>query len=117
MLNSQVNDWKTSNWIDFITNVVLTLSDQNLVVSGHTENLSISGLFMQPLVSGDSIDIGESCTVKIMLRGDRSNLFIDDLAGEIVSCDEQGVGVRFKDRLEWYALFHIFGKKVNGMLI
>jgi PilZ domain len=116
MLNQQTNDWKASNWIDFVTNVVLTLSGQDLTVSGHTENLSISGLFMQPLLSEDSFDIGEPCTVKIMLCGEESNLFIDDLAGEIVSCDEQGVGVMFKERLEWYALFHVFKKKVDRVM-
>ena len=115
MLNPQVNDWTSSSWINFITNVVLTLSNQDVTISGHTENLSISGLFMQPLLSENSFDIGEPCTVKIMLRGERSNLFIDDLAGEIISCDEQGVGIRFEERLEWYALFHIFERKVNGM--
>lgn len=116
MLDPQVDDLHVSSWIDFITNVVLTLTDQDLVVSGYTKNLSIAGLFMQPLPTGNSFYIGEPCTIKIKLRGERSNLCIDDLAGEIVSCDEQEVGVRFKERLEWYALFHIFEKKVNGVL-
>jgi PilZ domain len=115
MLNPQVNDWKTSSSIDFITNVVLTLPDQDVVISGRTENLSISGLFMQPLLLENSFTIGEPCTIKIMLHGERSNLIIDDLGGKIVSCYEQCVGVRFNERLEWYALFHIFEKKVNRM--
>ena len=117
MTEAQLNDWKESNWINFVTNVAITLSDQEVVVHGHTENLSISGLFMQPLLAVDSLAEGEPCTVRILMRGDRSNLLIDDLAGEIVSSNEDGVAVRFNERLEWYALFHIFEKKVSGILV
>ncbi|MCF8056714.1 MAG: hypothetical protein K9K37_08750 [Desulfocapsa sp.] len=116
MFNPQLTDCKASTWIDFVTNVDLTLPGQDLTVSGHTENLSIFGLVMQPLLPEEYFDAGVPCTVKIILHGERSNLVIDELAGEVVSCDDQGVSVRFKDRLEWYALFHVFEKKVNRMM-
>ena len=116
MFKPKVAFFRGLPWIDFVSTGGWKRVGKNLTVSGHTENLSISGLVMQPLLPEEYLDAGEPCTVKIILHGERSNLVIDDLAGEVVSCDEQGVGVRFNDRLEWYALFHIFEKKANRMM-
>ena len=116
MFKPGLNDYQTSNWIDFNTDVELTLTDQGMTISGQSENLSIAGLIMQPLPPEQYFEAGLACSVKIVLRGEKSNLIIDDLGGEIVSCDERGVGIRFTGRLEWYALFHIFDRKINKMM-
>ncbi len=60
---------------------------------------------------------GSNCEIEIVLHGDNSRLTIDKLTGVVKRCDTHGVGIEFKERLEWIALVPIYFRKLQEQLI
>lgn len=75
-------------------------------ITGHCANVSMDGLLVK---SGSSLAVGTACGVKIILQGPSSSLTID-IEGEVSRCAKGTLAVRFKNNLEWWAIFTIYSQ-------
>jgi hypothetical protein len=61
----------------------------------------------------DTIDKNYKCDIEIILEGKHSQLSIKNLSGRIIRNDDDGVAVRFDERLEWFALVPLYFHKLR----
>lgn len=71
--------------ITFKTEAIVSLKDQE--IRGEVKNLSLKGMF---LLTPKKIDMNEEATIKILLSGASSELFIS-VTGLVVRVEENGV--------------------------
>ena len=68
---------------------------------GTLKDLSLCGCY----IGCDSfVHLSQACEVDIVLQGKNSLLKIEGIKGEVIRCDENGVAIQFKDRMEWFPL-------------
>ncbi|MBU0664909.1 MAG: PilZ domain-containing protein [Proteobacteria bacterium] len=89
----------------FFTDVTLKLEGADYAMSAELVNISISGMFVQ---IDQSIPVGASCTIEIIVTGHHSRLLLDDIRGEVVREDEHGLAIHFISRMEWFVLFNVY---------
>lgn len=78
--------------------------------SGILRDISIDGLFME---MNDRPVVGHQCDIDIVFEGEHSRLKIENVAGSIIRSEEDGVAVRFDDRLEWFVLIPLYYRKTR----
>lgn len=78
--------------------------------SGILRDISITGLFME---MDDSPSVGHHCDIEIVFEGKHSRLVIENVGGIIIRSNEDGVAVRFDERLEWFVLIPLYFHKVH----
>ena len=54
-----------------------------------------------------------TCDIQIVLEGSHSELEINNLTGEIIRTDDDGVAIRFDKQLEWFAIVPVYFKKIT----
>lgn len=84
------------------------------VFRGSVSDLSICGLYMS---TSEQPPVTSKCDLEIVLHGDHSCLTIHELAGFVLRSDEQGVAIKFVDRLEWVALIPICFHKMQEQIL
>lgn len=77
---------------------------------GMVRDISISGLFLE---MNDRPDVGHKCDIDIIFEGKYSRLVIEKVGGTIMRRDEDGVAVRFDERLEWFVLIPLYFHKLH----
>ncbi|NOR24722.1 MAG: hypothetical protein GQ542_10090 [Desulforhopalus sp.] len=82
----------------------------NKKYSGMVRDISITGLFME---MNDSPGVGHKCDIDIVFKGKYSRLVIEKVGGTITRRDEDGVAVRFDERLEWFVLIPLYFHKLH----
>ncbi|MBU3944289.1 MAG: PilZ domain-containing protein [Proteobacteria bacterium] len=89
----------------FFTDVTLMLEGDDSAMPADLVNISISGMFVQ---INQSIPVGTSCKMEVIVTGHHSRLLLDDIRGEVVREDENGLAIHFTSRMEWFVLFNIY---------
>ena len=89
----------------FLTNVILRPTDTVTGIKAELLNISMSGMFIR---IDQVIPVGTACTIEIQITGNHSRLLLEDIKGEVVRQDEQGVAIRFTSLMEWFVLFKVY---------
>ena len=89
----------------FITDVTLRLGDVDTAIEADLLNISMSGMFIR---IDQVIPVGTPCTIEIRVTGNHSRLRLEDIQGEVVRQDEQGVAIQFVSKMEWFVIFKIY---------
>jgi hypothetical protein len=79
---------------------------------GVLRDISIIGLFLK---LNDCPNVGYQCDITIVFEGDHSRLTIEDVSGVIIRREEDGVAVRFDERLEWFLLIPLYFHKMRDL--
>ena len=77
---------------------------------GTLRDISITGLFIE---LSDSPNVGQRCDIDIVFDGKHSRLLIENIGAVIIRRDEDGMAVRFDERLEWFVLIPLYFHKVH----
>jgi hypothetical protein len=96
---------RTCTRTPFFTDVSLRSESDGIDVKADLLNISISGMFVR---IDQVVPVGMSCTIEIRVTGNHSRLLLEDIQGEIVRQDEQGVAIHFTSRMEWFVLFSVY---------
>ena len=95
----------------FVSKLVCHARESNMTYHGMLRDISIIGLFME---LDDRPVVGHPCDIDIIFDGDHSRLIIENVRGMIVRSDQDGVAVRFDQRLEWFILIPLYYHKISG---
>jgi len=95
----------------FVSKVSCRVAEFDRQIRGQLRDISITGLFME---MSDCPEVGQKCVIAITLEGEHSRLIIDDIGAVIIRRTEEGVAVRFDQRLEWFALIPLYFRKMHG---
>jgi hypothetical protein len=87
------------------------LSDEaNNTSFGRITNISATGAFIK---IDDPSFINKKYTLSIKLKGDSSNLLIDNLSAIVVRHESDIIAVRFSNPLEWLTVFYVYRTKLD----
>lgn len=90
----------------FFTDVILRSGDgDSSPMKAELLNISISGMFVR---IDRALSVGTACTIEIRVIGNHSRLVLEDIQGEVVRQDEQGVAIHFTSKMEWFVLFNVY---------
>ncbi len=94
-----------------IETTVLLSDDDSIVSYGKILNLSATGALIE---TSEQLTIGHHYTLTIKIKGNNSNLLIDDLLAIVVRKSSNTIAVQFTDTLEWLALFYVYRYKITN---
>ncbi len=94
----------------FVAQGFCRLREHDRKYGGTLRDISINGLFIE---LNDCPSVGEKCDIAIVFQGKHSRLVIEDVGGCIVRSDEDGVAIRFDERLEWFVLIPLYFRKLR----
>lgn len=89
----------------FLTDVTLRLGDVDKGIQADLLNISMSGMFVRV---DQVIPVGTPCTIEIRVTGNHSRLRLEDIQGEVVRQDEQGMAIQFVSKMEWFVIFKVY---------
>ena len=84
--------------LPFATKVICYVETSEKKYCGTLSEMSIDGFFMETI---DCPHVGYKCNIEIVLEGKHSRLRIEKLRGIIIRSNDEGMAVRFDERLEW----------------
>jgi len=82
-------------------------------INGPLRDISILGLFLE---TDHKPEPGCRCNLEILVESKHSRLRIEDVDGAIVRRDEEGIAIRFDERLEWFAMVTLCSYKQKELL-
>jgi hypothetical protein len=110
------NEKRACTRIPFLTDVVLKTSLAYTDIAAELLNISISGMLVK--IDHD-LPVGTSCALEIRVAGNHSRLVLEDISGEVVRQDQNGLAIHFTSRMEWFVLFtvytHYCRQETNGV--
>jgi len=109
----QSDERRNSFRLPFTSMVTCHVEVINKKYRGTLRDMSTTGFFME---IGDCPQVYYKCNIEIILEGEHSRLVIDNLRGSIIRNDEDGVGVRFDEPLEWFSLVPFYFHKLREQL-
>jgi hypothetical protein len=87
------------------------LSDDDSIVSyGKILNLSATGALIE---TSEQLTIGNHYNLTIKIKGNNSNLLIDNLLAIVVRNKSNTIAVQFTDTMEWLTLFYVYRRKLK----
>lgn len=98
MTMDQSAERRDSFRLPFATKVTCYVETTEKKYCGTLRDMSIEGFFMETI---DCPHVGYKCNVEIILEGKHSRLRIEKLRGSIIRNNDEGMAVRFDERLEW----------------
>jgi hypothetical protein len=101
----EINEKRECTRIPFLTDVVVKTSLADSEIMAELLNISISGMLLK--IDHD-LPVGTSCTLEIRVAGNHSRLVLEDISGEVVRRDENGLAIHFTSRMEWFVLFTVY---------
>jgi len=110
----KLDDRRVSVRMPFVSKGFCRLSESNEKYIGTLRDISITGMFME---MNESPSVGQYCEVDIVFEGMHSRLKIEDVGGVVIRSDEEGVAVRFDERLEWFVLIPLYFRKTNNQTL
>ena len=90
--------------IEFETQVRMEFKSLNLTINAKMTNISMNGIFVE---TDNLIDLNTPCHIEIIITAPHSRLTIETM-GFVSRHDASGLGVKFKNDMEWFAFFSIF---------
>jgi len=78
--------------------------------AGMLRDISINGLFIELSACPR---VGAECDMTIVFQGKHSRLVIENVGGCVVRSGEDGVAIRFDERLEWFVLIPLYFRKLR----
>ena len=90
--------------IDFETQVVLDFEALGTLLAAKMKNISMNGIFVE---TGEKSPLNTPCRIQVVVKAPSSRLTIET-EGFVCRHDPAGLGVAFKNDLEWFAFFSIF---------
>lgn len=102
---------RVSYRMSFASRVFCHVSENGAEYSGLLRDISISGLFME--TSDDQLNAPCRCELRIIVEGNHSRLMIDNLHGQIIRSDSDGMAIRFDERLEWFTVVPLYFHKMR----
>jgi hypothetical protein len=96
--------------INFVADVTVKLNGQDKVIQGRLRDLGIDGMSLSTV---ETLPEGSPCQVEILVRDRNSQLIINNIEADVVRCytEREEMGLRFRHRFEWLALFHVYSSK------
>ena len=110
-MDKLLNERRISVRMPFVTEGFCIVHDMNRKYRGTLRDISITGLFME---MDNGPEVGRKCEIEIVFKGKHSRLLIEDLGGMVSRNDEDGIAVRFDERLEWFVLIPLYFHKIQG---
>ena len=110
MTMDQSTERRDSFRLPFSSKVICYVKTTDKKHYGTLRDMSIAGFFME---TDDCPDVGQKCDIEIILDGKHSRLRIEDLSGIIIRNNDEGIAVRFDERLEWIALVPLYCHKLQ----
>lgn len=89
----------------FFTGVTLRVTDMNIEIEADLLDISISGMYVR---AGQLLPAGAFCTIVIKITGKHSTLLLEDIQGQVVRQDTEGLAIHFASPLEWFVVFKIY---------
>jgi hypothetical protein len=90
--------------IDFEAQVMLRFEPLDIILEARMKNICINGIFVE---TETSIAINTPCRIEVIINAPNSRLRIET-DGYVCRQDPSGLGIAFKNNLEWFAFFSIF---------
>lgn len=90
--------------IEFETQVQLYFEGLDLTVTGKMKNISINGIFVE---TNHPVGFKTPCRITVIINAPHSRLTIET-DGFVSRHDPSGLGVKFKNNMEWFAFFSIY---------
>ena len=90
--------------IDFKAQVVMRFKSPDTVLTATMKNISMNGIFVE---TGEIIALNTPCRVEVVITAPSSRLTIET-EGFVCRHDPSGLGITFRNNLEWFAFFSIF---------
>ncbi len=106
----KIDERRVSVRMPFVSEGICSVPETGNTYSGMLRDISITGLFME---MSDRLTVGQHCTIDIVFAGEHSRLKIENVAGCIMRIENDGVAVRFDNRLEWFILIPLYYRKIR----
>lgn len=90
--------------VDFKTSVALKFENPDQTLMAIMKNISMNGIFVE---TDQIIPLDKPCRIEVIITAPQSRLTIET-HGFVSRHDPDGLGVKFKSDLEWFAFFSIF---------
>lgn len=90
--------------VDFESRAALKFKNPDQTLIAKMKNISMNGIFVE---TAQIIALNTPCRIEIIITGPHSRLTIET-EGFVCRQDPDGLGVKFKSSLEWFAFFSIF---------
>lgn len=107
---AKIDERRVSVRMPFVSKGLCSVPISGEAYSGTLRDISITGLFM---AINECPAEGQRCTIDIVFAGEHSRLKIEQVAGCIIRSDEDGIAVRFDNRLEWFILIPLYYRKMR----
>ena len=96
--------------LDFKLPVEVSCAEAGNKLFGIMINLSVHGMLVK--LEDELIDLklkgNGDCTVRVVFPGKGSRLMIDQLRSTVVRKENNMLGIKFKEPLEWFLLFNVY---------
>lgn len=102
---NEVNERRVCSRTIFLTDVFLRVKDGDGVIEAALLDISISGMYVRV---DSALPVRTVCTMAIKVSGKHSCLVLEEISGEMVRQDKQGIAIRFTSPMEWFILFKIY---------
>ena len=109
MLNNGKTEKRETTRLTIETSVRLSDNESNISF-GKIINLSATGALIE---TSDQLLTGHDYKLTIKLKGENSNLLIDNLTATVVRHEANTVALRFTATMEWLTLFYVYRKKLK----
>ena len=112
-----IDDRRNSIRLDFNVPVELYCTESDNRLSGEMKNLSVHGMLVQiqNVTTNTLAEPKGNIIARIVFPGRGSILMIDDLQASVVRIENNMIGMKFSEPLEWFLLFNVYkGKQVSG---
>jgi len=90
--------------IDFEAQVLLRFEASDFLLDAKMKNICINGIFVE---TETRIAVNTPCRINVIINAPNSRLTIET-DGYVCRHDPSGLGIAFKNNLEWFAFFSIF---------
>jgi hypothetical protein len=101
----KINDNKRKRLrVSFGTQVQMKFETINVILTAKMKNISMNGIFIE---TDKIIPLNTPCAIEVIIRAPHSKLTIETV-GFVSRHAPTGLGVKFKNNMEWFAFFSIF---------
>ena len=104
MMMETNNNMRKRLRIEFETTALLKFETMDLVLEAKMKNISMNGIFVE---TDKTIPIDTPCEIEVIITAPHSKLTMQT-EGFVSRHDPNGLGVQFKNNMEWFAFFSIF---------
>lgn len=102
MKNTENNRKRIRVSFDAQVNIIFETVD--VVLSTRMKNISMNGIFVE---TDKTIPLNTPCHIEVIVTAPNSRLTIETM-GFVSRLDPAGLGIKFKNDMEWFAFFSIF---------